>query len=243
MDLKVKDVADLLNVSEATIQRWLAEGRIPAYRLNQQYCFSRDEIQNWMMCHKLDHSINEDSIEEKIVDAMDSPEEDQQVLSGGIKQFSLYRALHKGKILLSVEGTTKEELIRTAMGQIAATLDLDGEMLFDLLWDRERLQPTALNNGIGVPHTRDFLLKAQDVVFVAFPKVPIDYGALDGQPVHTLFFLFACEDKRHLHLLSKIALLCSQPAALNLIQQQPSKEILLDFIKHWEAGIIQGMRS
>lgn len=239
MDLKVKDVADLLNVSETTIHRWLAEGKIPAYRLNQQYCFSRDEIQNWMMNHQADRAVAAEKVNSSCEGRVEQADEDLPVASGGIKQFSLYRALHKGKVLTSVKGATKEEVIRTAMHEIAATLDLDGEMLFELLWDRERLQPTALNNGIGVPHTRDFLLKAKDVVFIAFPESPIDYGALDGQAVHTLFFLFACEDKRHLHLLSKIALLCSQPESLELLKRQPSKDQLLEHVRQWESGIAQ----
>jgi PTS system nitrogen regulatory IIA component len=234
MDLKVKDVADLLNVSEVTIHRWLTEGKIPAYRLNEHYCFSRGEIQNWVMNQGMDcrlESLTESDSSEAI-----SPEE-ESASSRGIKQFSLYRALHKGKVLSAVEGTTKEELIHTAVEDIASTLDLDSEMLFELLWDRERLQATALNNGVGVPHTRDFLLKAQDVVFIAYPKKPIEYGALDGQPVHTLFFLFACEDKRHLHLLAKIALLCTHSGALDFLRQHPSKLALLEYVKAWEASL------
>ena len=54
MDLKIKDVAELLSVSETTIRRWLTGGKIPAYRLNHQYRFSRIEIENWMMSCKLD---------------------------------------------------------------------------------------------------------------------------------------------------------------------------------------------
>jgi nitrogen PTS system EIIA component len=237
MDLKVKDVADLLNVSETTIHRWLSEGKIPAYRLNQQYCFSRGEIQNWVMNQNMDQSHK--SLLTTNIDVIETSgfEEVLPVTSRGVKQFSLYRALHKGKVILALEGSSKQELIQTAVDDIASTLDLDSEMLFDLLWDRERLQPTALNNGVGVPHTRDFLLKAQDVVFVAYPKEPIEYGALDGQPVHTLFFLFASEDKRHLHLLAKIALLCSHPGTLDFLRQRPSKLALLDYVKSWEASI------
>ena len=53
MDLKIKDVAELLNVSETTIRRWLKDGKIPAYQLNHQYRFSRGEIEDWMMKCKL----------------------------------------------------------------------------------------------------------------------------------------------------------------------------------------------
>ena len=49
MDLKIGDVAELLQVSEKTIRRWLAEEKIPSYRINDQYRFSLMEIENWMM--------------------------------------------------------------------------------------------------------------------------------------------------------------------------------------------------
>lgn len=223
MDLKIKDVADLLSVSETTIRRWLSEGKIPSYKIGGQHRFSRGEIQNWVVTRKPQHN--------------EPNEDDSAAIKGGRNQFSLFRSIHKGGILHGVPGDTKEQVIRNSMAQIAKSLNLDGEVLSDLLMDRENLQPTALNNGIGVPHTRDFLLSAhQDVVAVVFPKHPIAYGALDGKPVHTLFFLFACEDKRHLHLLAKIAHLCNQPASLELLQSKPSKDDLLAYIKDWEAA-------
>jgi PTS system nitrogen regulatory IIA component len=52
MDLKLKDVAELLNVSEATVRRWVADGKIPYYRLNQQHRFSRTEVENWVLSCK-----------------------------------------------------------------------------------------------------------------------------------------------------------------------------------------------
>ena len=52
MDLKLKDVTELLNVSETTIKRWISDGKIPYYRLNNQYRFSRSEIENWVLSCK-----------------------------------------------------------------------------------------------------------------------------------------------------------------------------------------------
>ncbi len=125
------------------------------------------------------------------------------------------------------------------MLKTAKLLQVDAEVMIDLLLDRENMMPTALNNGIAVPHTRDSLLSShQDAVIVVFPQEPLEYGALDGGVVHTLFFLFACEDKRHLHLLAKIAHLSSQPEARAFLQTHPSKELLLSFIREWEAKIV-----
>lgn len=235
MDLKIKDVADLLNVSETTIRRWLTDGKIPAYRLNHQYRFNRQEIEDWVMSQKLGKIGNASQPAE-------DPQEPSTQPSRGSKQFSLYRALHKGDVIYDIPGSQKEQVIRTSMKKIATHLNLDADGISDLLLDREMLQPTALNNGIAIPHTRDFLLNEHfDMVSIVFPEKAIEYGALDGKPVHTLFFLFASDDKRHLHLLAKIAHLSSQQETLDFLKSRPSKDKILEYIKEWESAIQQRM--
>lgn len=232
MDLKLKDVVELLNISETTIKRWISDGKIPYYRLNNQYRFSRSEIENWVLSCKQGGDFSPFDDEE-------SPKEKL-----GTQQFGLYRAIHKGGVYSNIPGDTKEEVIRNAMQQIAQDLHLDAEVITELLLDRENLMPTALSNGIGVPHTRDFLLQeSYDVIAVVFPAKPIEYGALDGKPVHTLFFLFACDDKRHLHLLAKLAHLSSKPENLAYLKRHPTKAQLLETLKNWEANIKSGGRE
>lgn len=225
MDLKLKDVAELLDVSENTIRRWIAEGKIPYYRLNNQLRFSRSEIENWVLSSKQERGF------------MPFEGEEQEARLG-TQQFGLYRAIHKGGVYSNVPGATKEEVICEAMKLISADLQLDPEMITELLLDRERLMPTSLSHGVGVPHTRDFLLQeSYDVVAIVFPETPIEYGALDGLPVHTLFFLFACDDKRHLHLLAKLAHLSSEKENLQFMRTHPEKTELLEYIKNWETHL------
>ncbi len=243
MDLKIRDVAELLNVSEKTIRRWLADGKIPAYRLNSQYRFSRIEIENWVMSCKL--SKNQPGFltlaREKLEDDGDAlpeaPEEEVET-QAGIQQFSLYRAINKGGVFTHIEGTTKEEIIANTMRQVAGILGRDSEMLTELLLDRERLMPTALNHGIAVPHSREFVFEGSfDVVVVVFPKQPIAYGAFDGEPVHTLFFLFASGDKRHLHLLAKVAHLSGNEEAQKFLRSRPEQQQFLEYLRDWEANL------
>ncbi|MGK5593918.1 MAG: PTS sugar transporter subunit IIA [Parachlamydiaceae bacterium] len=236
MDLKIKDVAELLNVSATTIRRWLYEGKIPAYRIHGQYRFSRIEIQSWVLNQKLDS----DKDMAEALPGSDFPEliEEPPQKSGGSKQFSLFRALNKGSVFHRVPGDTKEDVIRTATRMLSEKLSLDAEVLAELLLDREQLQPTALNNGIAAPHTRDFLLSSHhDIVTFVFPEKEIQYGALDGLPVHSLIFLFASDDRKHLQLLARIAHLSSQKEAIQFLQQAPTKEQLLEYIKNWESQI------
>lgn len=225
MDLIMKDVAGLLHVSEATIKQWIIEGSIPCYRVADQYRFSLLEIEDWVLAKQWG----------------DSPfnSGDEEVESGGSQQYSLFRAIHKGGVLHQVAGDSKEEVICNATQVIAEDLSLDCEVLSELLIDRENLQPTALGHGIGLPHTRDTFFNAKhDHVVVCFPEKPIeDYGALDGEPVHTLFFLFASSDKKHLHLLAKIAHLANRDETLALLKTKPNKVKLLSYIKEWESQV------
>lgn len=232
MDLKIKDVAELLRVSETTIRRWLAEGKIPAYRIHHQYRFNRVEIENWVMSCRLEKKKGDFMpIEEKQI----FPREEVQEEGRGNQQFSLYRSIHHGDVFTDVICQNKEKIILDVVGRIAQKLSVDSDVLSGLLLDRENMMPTALNNGIAVPHTRDFLLTGgKDAVVVVFLERPIDWGALDGEPVHTLFFLFASDDKRHLHLLAKIAHLSSCNEAHALFQRRPDKSALLDYLKIWE---------
>ena len=228
MDLKIKDVADLLNISESTVRRWVSDGKIPSYYINHQFRFSRMEIEKWMM----EHASSPFSDQPK------SEAAKKATTKSGPKQYSLYRAIHNGDVFHDIAGDTKEEIIRNTMKVLAKKLNLDAEVITDLLLDRERLMPTALNNGVGVPHTRESLTHIhKDIVAIVFPKKSIAYGALDNLPVHAMFFLFACEDKRHLHLLAKIAHLSGKGETLQLLRSQPTKNDLLLFIKDWESSI------
>lgn len=241
MDLKIKDVAELLSVSETTVRRWLSDGKIPAYRLNHQYRFSRIEIENWMMGCKLKASQEGvSSFEERQIypAVVKTNEEDPENKIPGTQQFALYRAIHQGDVFIDAPEKTKENLIRSISQNIAQKLRVDAEILAEMLLDREKLMPTALNHGIAVPHTRDSLHQGPfDLIFVVFCKEPIEYGALDGKPVHALFFLFACSDKTHLHLLSKLAHLSNNEPSLMFLHSHPEKKAVLEYVKRWESHL------
>lgn len=180
MDLQLKEVAELLRVSESTLKRWIEEGRVPSYRLHDQYRFNRSEIEGWLLRQKI--GVGEELAEPENV--------------SGDLQFGLFRAVHRGLVLDSVPARSKQELISLCMQEMAHRFDLDAEVLTDLFMDREKMMSTGLGHGIAVPHTRDFLLNTHfDVVLVVYPEKPLDYESLDGQPVHTCFFLFACDDR------------------------------------------------
>ncbi len=236
MDLKLKDVAELLNVSETTIRRWLKDGLIPGYLLNHQYRFSKSEIEDWILkCRLKTTDDPKETLEAKHIYLQDI----EPLKGRGSFSFGLYRAMVKGGVFRDIPGETKEEIIQHAMKRLAPNLGFDPEVVAELLLDREALSPTALNNGVAVPHTRDSILEhpGSDFVVTVFPQHPLEYGSLDGNLVHTLFFLFSSTDKSHLQLLAKIAHFSSQKKNLDLLSSKPSQELLWSFMKDWESQL------
>ena len=232
MDLKIKDVAELLSVSETTIRRWLSDGKIPAYRIQHQYRFNREEIENWVLKSRRELGKMGSIIEKQIY-----PQSEKQEESGN-QQFCLYRAVHHGEVFTDIEGMEKDEIIAHVVERISQKLSVDCDVLTNLLLQREAMMPTALSHGIAVPHTRDFLLRGgKDAVVVVYLENPIEWGALDNEPVHTLFFLFASNDKRHLHLLAKIAHLSSCDKSNKLFKVRPDKNETLSYLKEWEPTV------
>lgn len=221
MDLKIEDVADLLRLSPHTIRRWLKEGKIPGYKLHHEYRFSREEIEDWLLQKKMQVTDLKKGYKQEI----------------GSQQFSLYRALYRGNVLRADSIMDKSKLMQWSVEKIAPSFTVDPEVILDVIEERERMMPTALGQGIAVPHAREASIPTHfDVVSVVFPREPLAYGALDKIPIHTLFFLFATNDIQHLHLLAKLAHLVNAKEMREFLQTKPEKQALLEMIKQWESS-------
>ena len=225
MDLELQEVAGLLNVPENVLLKWVTDGKVPSYNINGNFRFNRQEIEAWVMTEQVSEYSQECFLEP----------------SSGSLRYNLFRALNNGDVFSDIDATTKQAVIRTSMQRLAPMLRLDADVLYELFMDRENLVSTAVGHGFAIPHARDFLMAGhRDAVAVVFLKQPIPYEALDGKPVHTLFFLLASDDKRHLALLSKIAHLITNPLMTQQLAKKPQKQELLELVKEWETKLSAG---
>ena len=49
MDLNQKETAQLLNISHATLERWIHVGSLPSYQIGGESRFNRREIEDWLI--------------------------------------------------------------------------------------------------------------------------------------------------------------------------------------------------
>lgn len=211
MDLSVRDSAQLLKVSEKTIYRWVKQGRLPAYRINEQYRFNRAELLEWATSERLNVSA------------------DIFVEPDGGPIVSLTNALKSGGIHYRLSGTDKRSVLQSLVDVMPLPDQVDRQFLLQVLLARESLGSTALGNGIAVPHVRNPIVMhiVRPMVTLCFLERPIEFGALDGQPVHTLFTIVSPTIRAHLHLLARLGFALRQPAFVQVIAGQGSREQVL----------------
>ena len=78
---------------------------------------------------------------------------------------------------------------------------------------------------------------SEPVVTLSFLETPIDFHALDGKPVNTLFTLISPTVKIHLHLLSRLGFVLRDPAFKAALQRQDACGTLMDRLATAEAAI------
>ena len=99
---------------------------------------------------------------------------------------------------------------KQALQEIAArAAELTGQSdrtILEILLQREKLGSTGVGHGVAIPHGK---LPKLGKVFGLFARLerPVDFDALDGQPVDLVFLLLAPEDAGadHLKALARVA--------------------------------------
>ena len=93
-----------------------------------------------------------------------------------------------GGIFYRLAGKDKPAVLRSVVEVLRLPDKVDREFLLQVLLAREALESTAIGDGIAIPHVRNpiVLHVPQPVVTLCFLEAPVDFGALDGQPVQTL---------------------------------------------------------
>ncbi len=214
MNLKIKDLMELLAVSEKTIYRWLKEKKIPAYRIQNQYRFSRTEINEWLLKNRINFT-------DKILD-----------LALTREPLSLTECIYRGTIDYNIEGSNVEEVIRNAVASIRTPHDLDKATVIDALLKREEMMSTGIGHGIAIPHPRNPIISdgSETSVSICMLAEPVDFHSLDRTPVHTLFIVLTANPKRHLEILSKISYMCQKSEFRELLEKRAQRHSITEYV-------------
>ena len=87
--------------------------------------------------------------------------------------------------------TTSKKRLFHDLGEMAASCyGLDASTVTDALLEREALGPTGVGNGVALPHARLQNLDGVRGMFFRLER-PLDFDAVDRQPVDLVFTILA----------------------------------------------------
>lgn len=128
--------------------------------------------------------------------------------------------LSPDSVIPSLRARGKKQVLQELAGQAARRLmALDEREVFETLLQRERLGSTGIGEGVAIPHGK---LPGLDRLFglIARLEKPVDFEAIDGQPVDIAFLLLAPEGAGadHLKALAQVARVLREPGILDRIR-------------------------
>jgi len=222
MFLKVTDIATAVGVSEKTVLNWIKNQGLPAHLQNDRYQVNRVDLLEWATNHNV-------TIPPDVFGS-----------DGHAPQHSLISdALAQGEIHYDLPGDTPESALKEVIARLKLPPSLDPEFLLQTLLAREALGSTALGNGIAIPHVRNPIVGQvhESAISLCFLKNPIDFDAIDGKPVTTLFTLITPNVKTHLQVLAKLAFMLHDQQFQALLHRPGSASEIMAAIRALEDTI------
>ncbi len=109
-------------------------------------------------------------------------------------------------ILPNLKAGNKKQALQEMARKASELTGQHERAIFDVLLERERLGTTGVGHGIAIPHGK---LSSLDRVHGVFARLerPIDFDAIDEQPVDLIFLLLAPEQAGadHLKALARVS--------------------------------------
>jgi PTS system nitrogen regulatory IIA component len=223
MQLTVRDVSKFLNVSEATVTRWIKQRGLPSHHVGGQSRFHRAELLEWATANQIKVSV-------ELFDHLET--EDDPVPS-------LAEALEAGGIFDHLQARRKDEALRALVGVLPLPDHIDREDLYRLFLARECLMTTAVGNGVALPHVRNpiVLHVERPLVTLCFLDQPVDFEALDGQPVSVLFALICPTMRSHLQMLSRLSYALRDDRFRAVVMRRAGRDEILKEVRRVEAAV------
>ena len=213
MQLTVREAALYLRVDEATVRRWIARRALPVHRANERLYLNAIELWEWATENRI--PVSRTLLEQAQRRPDQVPPLSALLLGGGIHH--------------DVGGDDKAGVLREIVQHLPLPEDVDREFLVTTLEAREAMGSTGVGDGIAIPHVRNPILLHVTAPFVTLCLLrhPVDFGALDGQPVHALFTVISANVPGHLRILGQLGFaLHDEELRRLLIRRAPAADIL-----------------
>jgi PTS system nitrogen regulatory IIA component len=217
MQITVRQAANYLGVDESTLRRWIRQRGLPVHRANERLYLNAIEVWEWAVEQGVPASRG------LLEEARRSPEEVPP----------LSTLLEAGGVHRDVEGDDKSAVLAAIVKRLPLSPEVDREFLLTVLDAREAMGSTGIGDGIAIPHVRNPILLHVDQPFVSLCLLrrAVEFGAIDGKPVHAVFLVVSPSVPSHLKILARLGFVLRDPELRDLLARRAPTGELLDRIR------------
>ncbi|HEV2105202.1 MAG TPA: PTS sugar transporter subunit IIA, partial [Candidatus Eisenbacteria bacterium] len=191
-------------MSERTARRWIRDRGLPVHRADERLFVNPVELWEWAVEHRVEVSPR------LLEQARRSPETIPPVSA----------LLAAGGIHHDVPGDTAEAALRAVVERLPLPPGVDRAFLVAALAGREAMGSTGIGHGIAIPHVRNPIVLQVDEPRLSLCLLarPVDFGAVDGRPVHALFTVVSPTVPMHLRTLAALSWLLHDAELRRLLE-------------------------
>lgn len=221
MQLTVRQAATRLGVDETTVRRWVTQRGLPVHHANERIYINAVELWEWAV-------ENGVPVSRQLLDqARGSPDPVP----------SLSDLLRAGGIFGDIGGNTKAEVLAEFVERLPLAPEQDRAFLLSVLEAREAMGSTGIGDGIAIPHVRNPILLQVEQPFVTLGLLrhAIEFGSIDGRPVHALFMVVSPTVPAHLAILARLGFALRDETLRTLLRDRAPADEILDRVALVEA--------
>jgi len=140
-------------------------------------------------------------------------------------------------VVASLKATSKKQALQELARRAAELTGEQERAIFDVLLERERLGTTGVGDGVAIPHGKLPKLRRLVGVFARLER-PIDFEAIDEQPVDLIFLLLApgTAGADHLKALARVSRLLRDRQMREKLRGSETREALYALLVEQQAS-------
>lgn len=101
--------------------------------------------------------------------------------------------------IVELTSTNKRDALRELARIASQKNGISEDTIFKIIWDREKLSSTGIENGVAVPHGKIPGIE-RFYLIIGISKTGIDFGSIDKKKTNIIFLLLAPENSTNEHL-------------------------------------------
>jgi PTS system nitrogen regulatory IIA component len=221
MQLTLRQAAEYLGVTDATVRRWIGERALPVHAVNERLYLNAVELWEWAVEQGI-------SVSRSLLDHARRAPDTVPPMS---------ELIRNGGIVYDIDATEKLGVLREFVARLPLPPEQDRATLLSVLEARELMGSTGIGGGIAIPHVRNPIVLHVDHPFVTLCLLrhPVDFDSIDAEPVHAVFMVVSPTVPVHLRILAQLGFLLRDRALRDMLRARAAAEEILGRVEMLEA--------